>query len=139
MNTDETITTCPGCGLPAHATETNDNGYHPECSVLASTDPRQDSARRLAELSAKYAKEVARLRRSLALQSIWPGVFAHGTATTTWTARNRLSRPSEVRANGRYTPEIKTLKITNGAGEERVFPAGEVPAEIPRPDSLVSK
>ncbi|MDE0913904.1 MAG: hypothetical protein OSB57_01850 [Planctomycetota bacterium] len=44
MNIDETITTCPGCGLPAHATETNDNGYHPECSVLASTDEQYYAA-----------------------------------------------------------------------------------------------
>ena len=22
---------CPGCGLPGHATETDDDGYHPGC------------------------------------------------------------------------------------------------------------
>jgi hypothetical protein len=39
MNIDETITTCPGCGLPAHATETDDNGHHPgRCSTADETE-----------------------------------------------------------------------------------------------------
>ena len=25
------IPKCPGCGLPGHATETDDDGYHPGC------------------------------------------------------------------------------------------------------------
>lgn len=28
---DMTIDTCPGCHLPAHASETDDDGYHPRC------------------------------------------------------------------------------------------------------------
>lgn len=27
------IPRCPGCGLPAHASETDDNNYHPHCTA----------------------------------------------------------------------------------------------------------
>jgi hypothetical protein len=30
-----TLDTCPGCGEPAHASETNDAGYHPGCAPVS--------------------------------------------------------------------------------------------------------
>lgn len=68
---------------------------------------------RIDELEAGKARLMRKLKRSIAIQQLWPDAFAQGGVTS------RL-----VSCNGKATQ----LLIRNAAGEERSFKAADVPA-----------
>ena len=74
----------------------------------------------------KFQGELERLERSLALESIWPGVFDAGTVTTRWVA-------TPVGRNYRGIVYALALTVVSGDGETRTFTRDEVPECIPSP------
>ncbi len=64
-----------------------------------------------------------KLRRSLALQDLWPRVFAHDGRARSWFRGNL------------YRPLYMVLIIEDGAGEQRRFPLDQAPDIIFRPFS----
>lgn len=71
----------------------------------------------LKELQKRRAVLMDELERSLALRDLWPEVFAQGAA------RSVLITTSP--GSGKIV--AKSLKVTDGAGNSRTFPASEVP------------
>lgn len=68
---------------------------------------------RIDELEAGKARLMRKLKRSLAIQQLWPDAFAAGGVTSRLVSRM-----------GKATQ----LLVRNGAGEERSFKAEDVPA-----------
>lgn len=75
--------------------------------------PRAAIIARIEELEAGKARLMRKLKRSLAIQQLWPDAFAQGGVTS------RL-----VSCNGKATQ----LLVRNGVGEERSFKADAVPS-----------
>ena len=63
-------------------------------------------------------KLIARLRKSYALELLWPRVFDHGSASSVIIKRGSTS----------------ILQVRNGAGEVRVFPLEDVPDILKEPN-----
>lgn len=77
----------------------------------------------LKQLGARRDKLMGELERSLALQALWPEVFAAGSATSC-----RIGSPLGRATTGgiRYALRLRV----SGAGEVREFPQAEVPAVL---------
>ncbi len=76
-----------------------------------------DIRKKLAERAhANRERLVERLRKSHALELLWPAVFDHGSASSV-----------VVMSRG-------VLKVRNGAGEERSFPLKDVPDILKQPN-----
>jgi hypothetical protein len=78
------------------------------------------------------------LKRSLALQKLWPEAFEHGAAKACWTGQpmSKVEAVLTCRANGLPEGEWKisplflndaVLTITNGKGDARSFSIDQVP------------
>lgn len=80
--------------------------------------PIAGSLKRARELASQRVALIDELDRSLALQALWPEVFAAGRASSTWLSS--------------YGNE-PVLVVTDGNGEQRRFKDSQVPACIMRP------
>jgi len=81
---------------------------------------------KLAELQKKNSGTVLELKRSLAIQKLWPEAFACGKVSSV-VRREPLSTQQYNSYVRRKQPVKGTFTITRSDGEERVFPVSEVP------------
>ena len=79
----------------------------------------EDIRKKLVERAyANRERLIERLRKSYALELLWPAVFDHGSASSVVVMRGKSG----------------VLKVRNGAGEERSFPLEDVPDILKQPN-----
>ena len=79
---------------------------------------------RIKDLRAKQDALLAKLERSLALQSLWPEVFAAGKVTSCW-----IGAPRSRSISGGIRYALR-LRVETAAGETREFAQADVPAAL---------
>lgn len=76
-----------------------------------------DATRKLASLRARQAELTDQLARALKLKQLWPEVFDHGAA--------KVGGSSNA-----HDVHLGTIRVTDGAGTVREFPAMKVPFDL---------
>lgn len=81
---------------------------------------------KLASQQVKAGELLDELSKSKAIQVLWPDAFRHGKVKSFWKAEFMVHKYYSS-SNSRDDRKAVSFTITNGKGEQRVFPAADVP------------